>query len=64
MYYKPNFILVRIEMNELGFSPKKKGFDNGKADRSFTKVAQDKNLLWYISLADYEKKVNFSRVYL
>lgn len=24
MYYKPNFILVRIEMNELGFSPKKK----------------------------------------
>lgn len=63
MYYKPNFILVRIEMNELGLSPKK-GCDNRKADRSFTKAAQDRNLLWYKSWADHEKTANFSRVYL
>lgn len=37
-------------MNELGSSPKK-GYDNEKADRSFTKAAQDRNLLWYKSLS-------------
>lgn len=37
-------------MNELGSSPKKR-CDNGKADRSFPKAAQERNLLWYKSLA-------------
>lgn len=51
MYYKPSFILMGIEMNKLGSSPKKDVIMEKLTDLSLQQFSAVSKLLWYKSLS-------------